>query len=42
MKCSAEAYVGKDGVLVCDLDAEPGHEVHYDEVDNITWKAGRP
>ena len=29
------------GVLACWLDA--GHEdLHYDEVDDVSWKRGRP
>jgi hypothetical protein len=31
----------KRALLVCFLDA--GHDgLHYDEGDNISWKAGRP
>lgn len=41
--CRASVMVDQDdGTLVCTLP--PGHDgdLHYDEYDNVSWKAGAP
>ena len=39
--CDAIKKLGGSGTLVCDT---PGvdHQWHYDEVDDVAWRDGRP
>lgn len=40
-ECEAEVQVDNDmAVLICNLPAEPEHDLHYDDTDKIWWKKG--
>jgi hypothetical protein len=41
--CRATALVDQnDGILVCTLPPGHGGDLHYDEYDDVSWKAGAP
>jgi hypothetical protein len=40
--CTEKAFLDAGGELVCMLEAHHPGELHFDSVDEITWKAGPP
>ena len=40
--CTEKAYLEAGGELVCMLEAHHPGDLHFDSVDEITWKAGPP
>ena len=39
-ECDDMAYVEDENVLICSLDKDHTG-LHYDDIDDITWKKGR-
>jgi hypothetical protein len=47
LECEAGVTVdvnfrGSGGMLFCSLPDDHGGEWHYDDVDDVSWKRGRP